>query len=423
MRHEEDLATLAGLNFRCTRHGPNARRRQALAPQAVQAVLAWHAALSATAYRPPAEPEPGAPPRGQVSGATVHAWDTAAAGDWKRRARWPGEVASTSAGPAVDPTLPVEVIVLADGRVGGSTEALALDDPAWTVEAVRARPGALRVQRSALIVLADATIVGLYLTQATDPAIAAVAADGLDLAAACPRTYPLKARGQWYGRHARHKRSTSRGYAGRNWVDGVQRFACPTGAAKQYITAYLPRRAQPGQLDAVRVARVFGGQQTLERRHAPQVAAQRLALAQAADFPGLVPPLPLDALAATYVGVTKGFACPPHCDSSCKGTTETVLWHRPAGDAPFAFSILEHNVVLDVCGAAVLYMSGALTHGTPPNALGTHDTLGLVLMSKRSVLCPTPGGRAANRNVGKQALQPVAASSSCATPPPPLGLA
>lgn len=388
-----DAAARAGLAF--SNHGGYMRTRQRMDAADAAAIEAWGDALGRTTY---ATGE-GAP---EAAGAVaVHPHGTREAQRWRQRAHWPGTVFPPQ-GPALDPALPVAVVLLR--RVPNLSRQRELDmtSEAWTLGHQRAV--SVLIRTSCLLLDADdASIVGLYVTDRMDPGVAGVAAAGRQLSAQCRKVYPQKRHTNWYGTH---RGASGGGYIGHNWLDGAQRFACPTAATKNYVTAFLPRRPHP--TIQWHLASTFGGLQALERRHVPDVYLQRLRLAERARFGGIVPGLPLRALAATYTGVTVDFACRPHNDSSMPGTTETICWHRTPGDPEFGFSILEYNVTLLMEGASCLYMLGTLWHGTPPDAPNArtfrHNSLGLVLMSKHAVLADTDATRRANENMQAMAV-------------------
>ena len=411
-----DAAAGAGLAFKNAR-GYTRRRRRLENPEPL---TTWLDRLPQTPYGPPRSLDV-AGACSACSACSVYAHGTAEAAVWRARAHWVagdalGDASSdaSSAAPAVDPDLPLDVVLVhrqpahhletsdkSASAVASDTTSnasgLHLGHPGWTLAELRR---SATVLRGSCLVLdaASAAIVGVFLTTAADAAIGAVAVAGREHLEMCCRAgvYPQKRRRHWYGSF------DTGGYRGLNWLDGVQRFACPTAATRQFVTAFLPRRDLPHV--QAQMAAVFAGMQALERRHVPAIYARRLALARRARFPGIVPGLPLERLAATFVGVTLDFSCQPHNDSSVLGTTETIVWDRPPGTPDFGFAILEYNLLFEIDGACMLYMPGDVWHGTPVMPRDDHGTLGLVLMSKKAVLADTDTQRAANQRLQTEAV-------------------
>lgn len=381
--HVDPGVAQAGLAFQGA--GPFVRQRRPMNADTVDAVHAWCDRLRDTTYtHTPCAPLPGA--------VAVFPHGSAEAQAWRARARWRGIPPSARAEPAVDPALPADVVVLREVAVPAYDTAAGVAQ--WSLEHLLQHT--VCITTTCLMLDPDAVIIGLYVTSATDPAVSGVAAVGRQLAAQCPHTYPLKRRSHWYGKHV------GNGYTGYNWVDGIQRFACPTKVANTFVTAFLPRRPDAHRAERL-LAETFAGLQTLERRHVPDVYRRRVELARRAEFPGIIPGLPIERLAATYVGVTLDFTCRPHNDSSVAGTTETICWHRVPGDPVFGFAILQYGATLLLENSSCLYMPGDIWHGTPPNVSDAcdfkHNSLGLVLMSKKALLADTDLTRQANRNV------------------------
>lgn len=318
------------------------------------------------------------------------------------RAHWRGIKAPQA--PAIDQSLPVAVVLINVVRDLASQRDLTMAAQEWTLP--HQKDCCTLVRGSCLILdRDDASIVGLYLTEHTDAAINSVARAGRQLCSWCPKVYPQKGHRNWYGTH--NTKNGEHGYIGHNWLDGTQRFACPTAATKSFVTAFMRRRANSAAEHAMTTT--FSGLQALERRHVPAVYAERVRLAKQAHFGGIVPGLPLEDLAGTFVGITLDFACQPHNDSSVDGTTETICWHRHPDDPEFGFTILEYNLTFMIEGASCLYMMGNIWHGTPPDAASTksflHNSLGLVLMSKKALLANTDNMRRENENLYAQAVQ------------------
>lgn len=313
---------------------------------------------------------------------------------WYERCAWK----KNSRQPAFDVRLQPDVVLVQ--RISPRPTGLILGDPRWTRDALYAQARAYIEHTTLVLDALTYTIVALYVTGDRDPAVATVIQLGWETARLCPQLYPRKRGSQFYGKRRG-------GHMGYNWLDGIQRFPSNKATTK-FVTGFYRQNAACRE-GIEKASLYFTSMATLEKKHVPAIAAERVARATEAALPCIVPGATLNDIAASCSGLSINFACPAHIDSSAPGTTETMFFgSSPNEGGPYCFHIVDYNIMFHHPSAVAFYLCSTLLHGTAPLQPHTtdHQGFGSVLMSKTRNVAAHAKTQAANSNISLHAVLP-----------------
>jgi hypothetical protein len=157
---------------------------------------------------------------------------------------------------------------------------------------------------------------------------------------------------------------------------------CRDSARERLRTGWYPAVSRAAALELTgdeqhRLAVVSFGEDlcALERELAPAAAAHRVDHARRSGHVGLWPGVDTVRVPAAALGVSRGYASPPHVDMGFAGMAEAITWSSRGvpTEARYCFAVVAARVVFDLsdaCGGVAVLVPGHVRHGTPRLAPG-----------------------------------------------------
>jgi hypothetical protein len=172
------------------------------------------------------------------------------------------------------------------------------------------------------------------------------------------------------------------------WMHGTRICPHTTKASATLDGGYYATKAPFSPADRALLIDYFGALTAAEKRIAPSIAAWKLETAERVGFPGIFPGVPLEAVSAHSVGLTRGYISKLHED---KSSMETIFWDsKGVGDADYCFTIIPCGLIFDLRSArsTSIIFPAYHPHGSLHCAAQPHHGLGAALIIKRDMMDP-----------------------------------
>lgn len=253
--------------------------------------------------------------------------------------------------------------------------------PDWTI-----------VKHSCIVVdRKDKKILAVFIYADDDPNISRCVKNGFRLAELMDKYLPTK-RTTFYSQRGFKIDKTKIGqpfdkievpfnkYTGKNWLEGLQRYY--DGHKKSWVVKYYKRKTDYCDEYEKELLWLYCSLYELEKRHCPAVAEFRYErIKNIPDYTGCFYGCPIELNPATSMGGSVDFSSATHCDSSIRGTTETIIW-KPKPDAlkPYLFTNSVAKLHFCINRDCMIYQVGTDPHGT--SNTGNHGGVGFVNLTK-----------------------------------------
>lgn len=229
-------------------------------------------------------------------------------------------------------------------------------------------------------------IIMVYVRGEDDPAIYKALEVLKELGEQMLKYYPEKDHSFYSGMF--NKMDKHDRYYGWNALDGFIRYLNSTYGNN--IFCFHPRNAE-AQFDLdflYNLMYSYSGMYALEKRWCPAIAQYRLDKAKNVDKISIIPPLPLETLPATTIGVSKNFASALHDDSGVMGITETIAWTKADKGKESYFINDEAKMYFDIAtDNCLILIPPKIAHGTMNT--GEHGGMGMVNITKQNQIADT----------------------------------
>lgn len=229
-------------------------------------------------------------------------------------------------------------------------------------------------------------IIMVYVRGKDDKAIYKATKHFKELGEQMMKYYPEKAHTFYSGLF--NKQDKESRYYGWNALDGFIRYL--SSKYGNNIFTFHPRNAE-AQFDLKFLYNLmysYSAIYALEKRWAPAIAQYRLDKAKKVNKVSSIPPLPLEILPATSLGVSLNFASSLHDDSGVQGITETIAWEKVEKGKESYFVNDEAKMYFDIgSDNCFILIPPKIAHGTVNT--GEHNGLGFVIITKQNLIADT----------------------------------